>query len=85
MSVREALALMGLREKTIDRIMNAEIHTTLKDGTVKVKRMPKTQVYKQAGNGIVAQCVYHLARTLFIPGQPENKIAQPEQASLFDL
>lgn len=85
MTEREALRIMGLREQTIDRIMNAEIRTTLKDGTVKVKRMPKTQIYKQAGNGIVAQCVYHLARTLFIPGQPENKIAQPKQASLFDL
>lgn len=84
MSEKEALRIMGLREQTIDRIMNAEIHTTLKDGTVKVKRMPKTQIYKQAGNGIVPQCVYHLARTLFIPGQPENEIKEPIQKSLFD-
>ena len=84
MSEREALRIMGLREQTIDRIMNAEIHTTLKDGTVKVKKMPKTQIYKQAGNGIVPQCVYHLARTLFIPGQPENEIKEPIQKSLFD-
>ena len=40
---------------------------------------------KQAGNGIVPQCVYHLARTLFIPNQPENKPKpQPTQKSLFD-
>lgn len=85
MSEKEALRIMGLREQTIDRIMNAEIRTTLKDGTVKVKRMPKTQIYKQAGNGIVPQCVYHLARTLFIPNQPENKPKyQPTQKSLFD-
>lgn len=85
MTEREALRIMGLREQTIDRIMNAEIRTTLKDGTVKVKRMPKTQIYKQAGNGIVPQCVYHLARTLFIPNQPENKPKpQPTQKSLFD-
>lgn len=84
MSEKEALRIMGLREQTIDRIMNAEIHTTLKDGTVKVKKMPKTQIYKQAGNGIVPQCVYHLARTLFIPGQPENEIKEPIQKSLFD-
>lgn len=84
MSEKEALRIMGLREQTIDRIMNAEIRTTLKDGTVKVKKMPKTQIYKQAGNGIVAQCVYHLARTLFIPGQPENEIKEPIQKSLFD-
>ena len=85
MREKEALRIMGLREQTIDRIMNAEIRTTLKDGTVKVKRMPKTQIYKQAGNGIVPQCVYHLARTLFIPNQPENKPKpQPTQKSLFD-
>lgn len=86
MTEREALRIMGLREQTIDRIMNAEIRTTLKDGTVKVKRMPKTQIYKQAGNGIVPQCVYHLARTLFIPNQPENRPKpQPTQKSLFDI
>ena len=85
MTPREALCIMGLREQTIDRIMNAEIRTTLKDGTVKVKRIPKTQIYKQAGNGIVPQCVYHLARTLFIPNQPENRPkSQPTQKSLFD-
>lgn len=84
MSEKEALRVMGLREQTIDRIMNAEIHTTLKDGTVKIKKMPKTQIYKQAGNGIVPQCVYHLARTLFIPNQPENEIKGPTQKSLFD-
>ena len=85
MTEREALRIMGLREQTIDRIMNAEIRTTLKDGTVKVKRMPKTQIYKQSGNGIAPQCVYHLARTLFIPNQPENSPKpQPTQKSLFD-
>lgn len=84
MSEKEALRIMGLREQTIDRIMNAEIRTTLKDGTVKVKRMPKTHIYMQAGNGIVPQCIYHLARTLFIPNQSENKIKQPIQKSLFD-
>lgn len=84
MSEKEALRIMGLREQTIDRIMNAEIHTTLKDGTVKVKRMPKTQIYKQAGNGIVPQCIYHLARTLFILNQPENVKEEPIQKSLFD-
>lgn len=84
MSEKEALRIMGLREQTIDRIMNAEIRTTLKDGTVKVKRMPKTHIYEQAGNGIVPQCIYHLARTLFIPNQSENKIKQPIQKSLFD-
>lgn len=84
MSEKEALRIMGLREQTIDRIMNAEIRTTLKDGTVKVKRMPKTHIYEQAGNGIVPQCIYHLARTLFIPNQSEHKIKQPIQKSLFD-
>lgn len=84
MSEKEALRIMGLREQTIDRIMSAEIHTVLKNGTVKAKRMPKTHIYMQAGNGIVPQCIYHLARTLFISNQPENAKEEPIQKSLFD-
>lgn len=85
MHEREALRLMSLRESTIDRIINEEIRTTLKSGKVKVKRMPKTQIYKQAGNGIDCNVIKAIGRTLWIPGQPENEIKHPDQLSLFDL
>ncbi len=82
MSPKEALRLMDFSEESINKIMNAEIKTVLKNGTVKVKKMPKTQLYKQAGNSIVCSCIYHIGRTLWIPGQTENIDLQP---SLFDL
>lgn len=84
MTPKEALRLMDFSEESIDRIMNAEIKTTLKNGTVKVKKMPKTQLYKQAGNSIVCSCIYHIGRTLWIPNQPENMTMGSTQMSLFD-
>ena len=83
MTPKEALRLMDFSEDSINRIMNAKIKTTLKNGTVKVKKMPKTQLYKQAGNSIVCSCIYHIGRTLWIPNQPENQVTK--QLTLFDL
>ena len=86
MTPKEALRLMDFSEDSINKIMNAEIRTTLKNGTVKVKKMPKTQLYKQAGNSIVCSCIYHIGRTLWIPNQPENdKRPQVRQMSIFDM
>lgn len=84
MTPKEALRLMDFSEESINKIMNAEIKTTLKNGTVKVKKMPKTQIYKQAGNSIVCSCIYHIGRTLWIPNQKENKARTNGQLSLFD-
>lgn len=84
MTPKEALRLMDFSEESINKIMNAEIKTTLKNGTVKVKKMPKTQIYKQAGNSIVCNCIYHIGRTLWIPNQKENETRTTGQLSLFD-
>lgn len=84
MTPKEALRLMDFSEESINKIMNAEIKTTLKNGTVKIKKMPKTQLYKQAGNSIVCSCIYHIGRTLWIPGQPENMTMESTQMSFFD-
>lgn len=40
---------------------------------IKRKGIAKTAVYKLAGNSIVVSCLYHIFRTMFIPGQPENE------------
>lgn len=45
----------------------------------------KSKQYALAGNSIVASCLYHIFRTLFIPNQPENERTQYIQKSLFDL
>lgn len=76
MSPREALRLMDVSEEDIDKMMNAEETVTLKDGTVKTKKaIPKSALYKLAGNSIVVSCLYYIFRNLFIPseqGQPIN-------------
>ncbi len=85
MTPREALRLMSLREETIEKIMNAEIRTVLKSGKVKVKKMPKTQIYRQAGNGIDCNVIKAIGRTLWIPDQPENKKSRKvRQMTIFD-
>lgn len=85
MTPREAFRLMDVDDSDIDKIMNAEETITLKNGTTKTRKaISKTACYKLAGNSIVVSCLYHLFRTMFIPGQPENKIKQSIQPSLFD-
>lgn len=84
MTPREAFRLMDVDDADIDKIMNAEETVTLKNGTVKTKKaISKTACYKLAGNSIAKSCLYHIFRTLFIPGQPEN--SKLIQKSLFDI
>lgn len=85
MTEREAMRLMDVDDSDIDKIMNATETVTLKNGTTKTKKaISKTAVYKLAGNSIVVSVLYHIFRTIFIPGQPENEIKQTIQLSLFD-
>lgn len=85
MTPKTAFRLMDLDDVDIDKIMNAEETITLKNGTTKTKKaISKTACYKLAGNSIVVSCLYHIFRTMFIPGQSENKIKQSIQKSLFD-
>lgn len=64
---REAFRLMDVSEGDIDRIQAAGLS--------------KTAQYKLAGNSIVVSCLYHLFRTMLIPGQPEK--APARQLSIF--
>lgn len=85
MTPKTAFRLMDVDDSDIDKIMNAEETVTLKNGTIKTRKaISKTACYKLAGNSIVVSCLYHIFRTMFIPGQPENKIKQSIQLSLFD-
>lgn len=43
----------------------------------------KTAQYRLYGNSIVVPCLYHIFRTLFLPNQPENKVAKANQLTLF--
>ena len=83
MTPREAFRLMDVDDADIDRIMNATETVTAKDGTVKTKKaISKTACYKLAGNSIVVACLYHIFRTLFIPGQPECGNVRNRQLSM---
>lgn len=85
MTPREAFRLMDVDDADIDKIMNAEETVTLKNGTTKTRKaISKTACYKLAGNSIVVSCLYHLFRTMFLPGQPENDLTKKSQPSLFD-
>lgn len=86
MTPREAFRLMDVDDSDIDKIMNAEQTVTLKNGTTKTRKaISKTACYKLAGNSIVVSCLYHIFRTMFIPGQPENeKQMQVRQMTIFD-
>lgn len=83
MTPREALRLMSFSEESINKMMNATKAVVLKDGMVKHKPMPKTQLYKQAGNSIDCNVIYHLGRTLWCSSQPENN--QPKQSQQLSL
>ena len=69
MTPTEALRLMDVDDADIEKMKAAGI--------------AKTQLYKLAGNSIVVSCLYHIFRTMFIPGQPENEITKPTQLTLF--
>lgn len=78
---RECLRLMGMDDADIDKIDAYRIKTTLKDGTVKEKPIPKSQKYKMAGNSIVVDVLYHIFYQMFIAEPPKP---QPKQLTLFD-
>lgn len=81
---REVLRLMDVEDKDIDKIFAHRIKTTLKSGEVKEKPIPKSQIYKLAGNSICVSNLYHIFRTLLLPNQPENQVKpQAKQLSLF--
>lgn len=50
---------------------------------IKRESIAKTNQYKLAGNSIVVSCLYHIFRTMFVPGQPENENTKPVQLTLF--
>lgn len=84
MTPREAMRLMDVDDKDIDKMMNAEETVTLKNGTVKTKKaISKTKLYALAGNSICVNVLYHIFRTMFLENQPENTI-RVKQPSLFD-
>lgn len=78
---RECFRLMDVDDADIDKIDAYRINTTLKNGTVKEKPIPKSQKYKMAGNSIVVSCLYHIFYQMFIAEPPKPK---PIQKSLFD-
>lgn len=83
MTPRTAFRLMDVDDVDIDKIMNAEETVTMKNGTTKTRKaISKTKMYTLAGNSIVVNCLYHIFRTMFIPGQPENE--RCVQLGLFD-
>lgn len=78
---RECFRLMDVDDADIDKIDAYRIKTTLKNGTVKEKPIPKSQKYKMAANSIVVSCLYHIFHQMFIAEPPKP---QPIQPSLFD-
>lgn len=77
----ECFRLMGCDDSDIDKLKSAKLTQTLKSGKVKEKPIPKTQLYKMAGNSIVVDVLYHIFHQMFIAEQPKPK---PIQKSLFD-
>lgn len=77
----ECLRLMGVDAPDIEKMKSAKLTQTLKSGKVKERPMPKTQLYKMAGNSIVVDVLYHLFRQMFIAEPPKPR---PIQKSLFD-
>lgn len=59
LSPRESFRLMGLNEKSIDKIRQTGIS--------------KTQQYKMAGNSIVVNVLYHLFRKMFVDNVPPQR------------
>ena len=71
MTPAEALRLMDVADSDIGRMKAAGI--------------AKTNLYKLAGNSIVVSSLYHILRTLLIPGQVENETRQSKQLTIFDI
>ena len=68
----EVLRLMDVDDSDIEKMKAAGI--------------AKTTLYRLAGNSIVVSCLYHIFRTMFIPGQPENERDEiGRQLTIFDV
>ena len=78
----ECFRLMGVDDSDIDKLKSAKLTQTLKSGKVKEKPMPKTQLYKMAGNSIVVDVLYYIFKAMFVDEPPRPK---PIQKSLFDI
>ena len=78
----ECFRLQGVDDSDIEKLKSAKLTQTLKNGKVKEKPIPKTQLYKMAGNSIVVDVLYCIFRNMFIP---EYQSKKPIQKSLFDL
>ena len=77
----ECFRLMGCEDSDIDKLKSAKLTQHLKSGKVKEKPMPKTQLYKMAGNSIVVDVLYHIFHQMFIAEPPK---LQSRQLTLFD-
>ncbi len=78
----ECFRLMGCEDSDIDKLKSAKLTQHLKSGKVKEKPMPKTQLYKMAGNSIVVDVLYYIFKAMFVDEPPRQK---PIQKSLFDI
>lgn len=77
----ECLRLMGVSDSDIEKMKSAKLTQTLKSGKVKEKPMPKTQLYKMAGNSIVVDVLYHIFHQMFISEPPKR---ETRQLTIFD-
>lgn len=97
MTPKTAFRLMSVSDEDIEKIQaypfktyaerEAAMARADKKELSRIKRQSicKTAQYKLAGNSIVTDCLYHIFRTLFIPGQPENeKPKEIKQYTIFD-
>ena len=79
----ECFRLMGCDDSDIEKLKSAKLTQVLRNGKIKEKPMPKTQLYKMAGNSIVVDVLYHLFKAMFISDSPEQK-PRLKQYSIFD-
>lgn len=78
----ECFRLQGVADTDIDKLKSAKLTQTLKSNKVKLKPMPKTQLYKMTGNSICVDVLYHIGYKMFVAAPPKPK---PIQKTLFDL
>lgn len=77
----ECFRLMGVEDADIDKLKSAKLTQTLNSGKVKEKPMPKTALYKMAGNSIVVDVLYHIFKAMLIDEPPR----QSKQLTIFDI
>lgn len=77
----ECLRLMGVDDSDIEKMKSAKLTQPLKNGRVKERPMPKTQLYKMAGNSIVVDVLYHIFHQMFIAEPPQK---ESRQLTIFD-